>query len=120
MHIVTTTGPDNATKAVLPFIAAKGAQANGEDVAMFLMQEAAYLASERHADLAELKAPGLPTVADALDTLREGDALEEVVVCEPCAAARNVTEEDLRGVAEFGEAPRLAEQAAAHGTTTTF
>ncbi|PSQ96774.1 MAG: hypothetical protein BRD55_05730 [Bacteroidetes bacterium SW_9_63_38] len=43
MHVLTTIGPDNSTKAVLPFIAGKGAMSRGESVAMFAMQEATYL-----------------------------------------------------------------------------
>jgi predicted peroxiredoxin len=120
MHILTTIGPDNSTKAVLPFIAGKGAMSRGGTVAMFAMQEATYLGSTRHADLSELKAPGLPTVQAVLDALRENDALEEFVVCEPCAEARGITAADLAPWATFGGAPDLARQADAHDTTMTF
>lgn len=120
MHILTTIGPDNSTKAVLPFVAAKGAMSRGEKAALFAMQEATYLGAEGHADLAELKAPGLPTVKEVLETLQANDALKEFVVCEPCAAARNITEEDLAPWATFGGADDLARQAAEHDTSLTF
>lgn len=120
MHILTTIGPDNSTKAVLPFIAAKGAMSRGEEAALFAMQEATYLGAEEHADLTELKAPGLPTVQEVLDTLLENDALSEFVVCEPCAKARNITEDDLAPWATFGGAGDLARQAAEHETSLTF
>lgn len=120
MHIISTIGPDNATKTVLPFITAKGAMENGEGIDMFVMQEATYLGSETHVDLTELKAPGLQPVGEVLNTLRENGALNEFIVCDPCARARNITEEDLRDFAEFGGAPKLAEQATNHETTTTF
>jgi predicted peroxiredoxin len=120
MHVITTVGPENTTKAVLPFIAGKGAMADGDSVAIFAMQEATYLASTNHADLSELKAPGLPTVQTVLDALLENDALEEFIVCEPCAKARNITEDDLADWATFGGAPDLARQAREHDTTITF
>jgi predicted peroxiredoxin len=120
MHVLTTIGPDNSTKAVLPFIAGKGAMSRGEGVALFAMQEATYLGAPGHADLAELKAPGLPTVQAVLDELRAEGALDEFVVCEPCAKARGITEADLAPWATFGGADDLARQAAAHDTTLTF
>jgi predicted peroxiredoxin len=120
MHIIMTTGPDNATKAVLPFVAAKGAMSQGDTAALFAMQEATYLASTKHADLAELKAPGLPTVQAVLDELLANDALSEFIVCKPCAEARNITEDDLAPWATFGGAGDLARQAAEHNTTITF
>ncbi len=95
MHVLTTIGPDNSTKAVLPFIAGKGAMSRGDAVAMFAMQEATYLGAPSHADLDELKAPGLPTVQAVLDALLDNDALDEFVVCKPCAEARGITEADL-------------------------
>lgn len=120
MHVLTTIGPDNATKAVLPFIAGKGALSHGGSVALFAMQEATYLGAPSHADLDELKAPGLPTVRAVLDELRAADALEEFVVCKPCAQVRGIQEADLAPWATFGGADDLARQAAEHDTTMTF
>lgn len=120
MHILTTIGPENSTKTVLPFIAAKGAMSQGDTAAFFAMQEATYLASTKHANLAELKAPGLPTVQAVLDELLANDVLSEFIVCKPCAEARNITANDLAPWATFGGAGDLARQAAAHDTTLTF
>lgn len=120
MFVVTTVGPDNSTKAVLPFVAGKGAMKNGDSVALFAMQEATYLGSAGHADLDEIKAPGLPTAGDVLEVLRDEDALETFVVCKPCAKARGIAEEDLQPWAKFGGAPDLARLAGDHGTTLTF
>jgi predicted peroxiredoxin len=120
MHVLTTIGPDNSTKAVLPFIAGKGAMSRGESLALFAMQEATYLGAPGHADLTELKAPGLPTVQAVLDELRAGDALDEFIVCQPCAEARGIAEADLAPWATFGGAGDLARQAEAHDTTMTF
>jgi len=120
MHVLTTIGPENSTNAVLPFIAAKGAMTRGDTAALFAMQEATYLGSARHADLSELKAPGLPTVQSVVDALLENGALDEFVVCTPCAQARGITEADLADWATFGGAGDLARQAEAHDTTMTF
>lgn len=117
MHIVATVGPDNTTKAVLPFTAAKGAVANGETVDFFLMQEATYVGT-RQIDLNELKSPGLPTVQAVLDEIRPH--INSLIVCQPCAEARGITEDGLLDIAEFGNTPDLAKQAAQHGTTVTF
>lgn len=120
MHFLTTIGPDNSTNAVLPFVAAKGAMSRGERSAFFAMQEATYLGSARHADLSELKAPGLPTVQAVLDDLLAEEALAEFLVCKPCAEARGIAEADLADWATFGGAGDLARQANAHDTTMTF
>lgn len=120
MQVISTHGPDQATKALLPFMAAKGAMKEGDAVDLFLMQEATYLASERHADLGEIKAPGLPTVAEAVDLLLDEDAIRECVVCVPCAEAREIDESDLRPWATLGRAPALARQAAHNDATVTF
>lgn len=120
MFCLTTVGPDNATRAVLPFVAAKGAAANGDKVAMFAMQEATYLGSTRHADLAEIKAPGLDPVQDVLDHLVEQDALDAFIVCKPCADARGIEESDLQEWAKFGGAPDLHRLATDYAPTVTF
>jgi predicted peroxiredoxin len=120
MHILTTIGPENSTKAVLPFISGKGAMSRGEKTAIFAMQEATYLGAPSHADLSELKAPGLPTVEAVLGELRDGGALDEFVVCEPCAKARGIEEADLARWATFGGAGDLARQAAEHDASLTF
>jgi len=64
--------------------------------------------------------PGLPPVQAVLTELRDGDALDEFVVCMPCAEVRGITEADLAPWATFGGAGDLARQAAAHDTTMTF
>lgn len=120
MQCTTTIGPDNATRAVLPFVAAKGAMEHGTPTEFFLMQEATYLGSERHANLDELQSPGLPSVATVLDALLENDALEEVIVCEPCATARNVTADDLHEWATFGDAADLYAQLERNDNTVTL
>jgi predicted peroxiredoxin len=119
MFVITTIGTDNATKTVLPFVTAKGAMEQGETVSLFTMQEATRLGIEGET-LDEIKAPGLPTVATILDALQENDALDEFIVCEPCATARGISEDDLAEWAEFGSATDIARLAEEHETTITF
>lgn len=119
MFVITTIGTDNATKTVLPFVTGKGAMNRGESVSLFAMQEATRLATDQR-NLEEIKSPGLPSVAAVLDELQENDALDEFIVCEPCAAARNITEDDLADWATFGSATDLARLAEEHESTVTF
>ncbi|WP_435079167.1 DsrE family protein [Halococcus sp. AFM35] len=119
MFVITTVGSDNATKTVLPFVTGRGAMNRGESVSMFTMQEATSLATDQRT-LEEIKAPGLPTVAEVLDELQANDALDEFVVCKPCAEARNIAEDDLADWADLGSATDLARLAEEHETTVTF
>lgn len=119
MFVITTIGTDNATKTVLPFVTGKGAMNRGETVSMFTMQEATRLGTSQET-LEEIKAPGLPNVAELLTGLRENNALEEFIVCEPCATARGITEDNLVEWAEFGRATDLARLTEEHDTTVTF
>lgn len=120
MYTVSTIGPDNATKAVEPFMVGIGAMQRDDTLDLFLMQEAAYLASERHVDLSSLVAPGMPSVAEAVADLRAADALGECYVCEPCATVREIREDDLREWIEFGDPADLARLADENQTTMTF
>lgn len=120
MYVVTTIGPENATKTVEPFMVGLGAMERDDTLDLFLLQEAAYLASERHIDLSTLSAPGMPTVAEAVEKLRDGGGLGECYVCEPCATVRNIRPEDLREWATIGGPEDLARLAEENDTTMTF
>jgi predicted peroxiredoxin len=120
MHIISTLGPDNATKTVIPFVTAKGAAARGTDVDMFLVQEATYLGSATHSNLDELQAPGMPSVAAVLGSDAVQAHLGECIVCEPCATARNIEASDLRDGFTFGGPEDLARQAETHESTVTY
>lgn len=124
MLTVATTGPDNPNKAVLPFAALKGsigaADEEGypqEQPVMFLMQEAVYLAHE-DTKLEELKAVGLPPIADIVNFLLDYDF--RMIVCLPCAEGRGIEEDDLIDCAVMGEGKDLAELSQQHEQTLTF
>jgi len=121
MLTVATRGPDQPNLAALPFVALKGAVESGEYPGeapeMFLMQEATYLA-HRGTDLSEVKAVGLPPVAEVLAFLRKHDF--RWIVCEPCAEARGIGPADLMEDARMGGAGDLARMAKTHSVTLTF
>jgi predicted peroxiredoxin len=119
MFVIATVGSDNATKTVLPFVTGRGAMNRGESVSVFAMQEATRLATDQRT-LEEIKAPGLPTVAEVLEELQANDALNEFVVCKPCAEARNIAEDDLADWADLGSSTDLARLAEEHETTVSF
>ncbi|MFC4540514.1 DsrE family protein [Halosolutus amylolyticus] len=120
MFVVTTIGPENTTKTVEPFMVGIGVKERGNETDLFLMQEAAYLGSDQHVDLSTLSAPGMPTVEEALEELLDAGSLGECIVCEPCAIARNIGEDDLREWATFGGPEDLARLAEENETTMTF
>jgi len=124
MLTVASNGPDNPNQAVLPFAALKGsigaAREDGypqEQPVMFLMQEAVYLADE-NTPLDQLKAVGLPPIADIVEFLLEYDF--RMIVCSPCAEGRGITGEDLADYAVMGEGKDLAILTQQHEETITF
>jgi len=120
MQIIVTVGPDNVTKCGLPFVAAKGAAEDGDEVDLFFAQEGAYMGSARHSDWTQLQSPGLPTVAELFEAVTDRDALRDFVVCEPCTNPRGIEEADLRAVARLGGPGDLTDQANRNDTTMTF
>jgi predicted peroxiredoxin len=121
MLAVSTVGPDNATTAAEPFVLAEAAKhTDSGTLDVFLLQEAVYLASDRHVDLATVTAPGFDDIGTLVADARADGALGEVVVCEPCATARRIGPEDLREWATMGGPAALGRLTDAHDTTLTF
>lgn len=104
MQVNTTIGPENSTRAVIPFITATGAMARGDAMATFSCSGATYFGSENHVDASGVSPPSLGSVAEALELLTENVALEEYVLCRPCADTRGLSEDDL-APARTGLAP---------------
>jgi len=121
MLTIVTRGPDQPNLAALAYVALKGGIESGEFTdhppAMFLMQEATYLA-HRKTDLGEIKAVGLAPVGDVVTFLLEHDL--EVVVCEPCAVARGIEPGDLVDYARMGGAGDMASMIKHHHFALTF
>jgi predicted peroxiredoxin len=118
MFLLLTAGPDDP-KAALPFVAAKGARLDGEDVSLVAMADGVHFLTEstdRHA----VEASGLPTVGRTVERLREADALADAVALEACCAARGIGESDLVDWASMDDERAVARVAADHDTTLTF
>lgn len=118
MFLLLTDGPDD-DGAALPFVAAKGALADGEDVSIVAMADAVHLLTA-DADLHDIDASGLPTVGRLLDRLRDADALADAVALRDCCAARDIDEADLADWATVDDERAVARLAAAHDTTLSF
>lgn len=121
MLTVATRGPDQPNIASLPFVALKGGVESGEFTdhppAVFLMQEATYLAHSK-TDLGAIAAVGLPSIGEVVAFL-EPHGLE-MVVCSPCAAPRGISEVDLVSFARMGGAADLAKLIKQHHFVLTF
>ncbi|MFB6196420.1 MAG: DsrE family protein [Haloplanus sp.] len=118
MFLLITTGPADR-EAALPFVAAKGALADGDDVSIVTMADGVHLLTEtidRHA----IDASGLPTVGRAIETLREADALADAVALRDCCDARDIGESDLVEWASMDGERAISRLAAEHDTTLTF
>jgi predicted peroxiredoxin len=118
MFLLLTAGPDDSS-AALPFVAAKGALADGDDVSIVAMADAVYLLAD-DADLHALDASGLPTVGHVVDRLRDADALGDAVALRDCCAARGIREADLADWVSMDSERAVSRIAAAHETTLTF
>lgn len=118
MFLLLTAGPDDAD-AALPFVAAKGALADGDDVSIVAMSDAVHLLTtdtDRHA----IDASGLPTVRQTVERLRDADALADAVALRDCCVARDIDEADLADWATMDDESAVPRLAAAHDTTLSF
>ena len=118
MFLLLTAGPDDAD-AALPFVAAKGALADSDDVSIVAMADAVHLLTtdtNRHA----IDASGLPTVGQTVERLRDADALADAVALRDCCVARDIDEGDLSDWATMDDERAVPRLAAAHDTTLSF
>lgn len=118
MFLLLTAGPDDDGVA-LPFVAAKGALADGEDVSVVAMADAVHLLTA-DADLHAIEASGLPTVGRTVERLRDADALADAVALRDCCAARDIDGTDLAPWATMADERAVARLAADHDTTLSF
>ena len=101
--IVVSCGTDNPNRSTRAIHLATVAQKQGKNVALFLLDEAVYLA--RKGAIANLRA-ATGDVAD--DLMAHLQAFEvPVLVCTPCAQARQISEADLIDGARMATAMEL-------------
>ncbi len=84
-------GSDDPTMASLPWIAAKVSNEKGHGVTLWLFNEAVMVCKKGVAD--NIHPVGLPPLKDVLaDVLKLG---VKIFVCDRCAAARGIQQQDL-------------------------
>ncbi|RKZ28135.1 sulfur reduction protein DsrE [bacterium] len=89
--IISTHGPDNAEKAILPFVAATAAQSLGTEVNIISQSNCVEIVSKGGAE--KVQAEHFPNLKELLDLFIEQGG--KLLVCSPCMKARCMTEEDL-------------------------
>ncbi len=89
--VTLSCGTDNPNRATRGLFIAATACKKGKDTAIFLLDEAVYLAKKGIAD--NLRAATGDSADDHLTHIQEFGA--PILVCTPCALARQITEEDL-------------------------
>jgi uncharacterized protein len=86
-----THGGDDPERAIVPFIAANVAAASGQEAAVVLTVEGAWLCKQGYADTVEQE--GFPRLAELLASFVEAGG--EVWGCSACTTPRGITEADL-------------------------
>ncbi len=105
--IVLSCGTDNPNRSTRAIHLAKVAKENGKNVAMFLLDDAVYIAKKGIAD--NLKAATGDVADDLLVYLQEYEV--PIYACTPCAKARQITEADLIKGASMASAVKMFELA---------
>ena len=103
--IILSCGTDNPNRSTRAIHLAKVAKENGKKVAMFLLDEAVYIAKKGIAD--NLKAATGDVADDLLAYLQEFGV--PIYACTPCAKARQIAESDLIKGAELASAAKMIE-----------
>lgn len=95
MHLATasTWGPTDPTRATLPFLHARAAREQGDEVTIMLLHDAVLLGVEGVAD--DIVACGPPALGPIMEELL-ADSAVTLLVCKPCVTVRRITEGDLR------------------------
>jgi len=104
--VVTTIGPENNEKLLMPFIVANAALLMDIKTTIFMMANAVALSVKGEAEKVE-PLEGMPIFKELLSTFLElgGD----IKLCGPCCNHRNITPEDLIEGAEIGGAAGLVD-----------
>ena len=80
LFILCTHGPEDAERAIIPFVMAAAAQASDVEVVMGFQAEGVKLASKQYAG--QISAPNFPAFADLVAAYIEGEG--KMLVCGPC------------------------------------
>ncbi len=106
--IISTIGPENTEKCLLPFIAGNAALSMDIETTMFLMAGGVELAKDGVAKTIP-QYEGLPNFATLLDSFLELGG--EIKLCGPCCIHRGIGDTDLIRGSSIGGASRLVDLA---------
>lgn len=101
--ITIACGTDNPNRATRGLFLAATAQKKGKNVAVFLLDDAVYLARKGAAE--NLRAATGDSADDSLAHLQAHDV--PILVCTPCAKSRFIEEEDLAESCRMATAAEL-------------
>jgi uncharacterized protein involved in oxidation of intracellular sulfur len=105
--IVLSCGTDNPNRATRALFFAMTAKKKGREVAVFLLDEAVYLA--KRGIVEHLRAATGDSADDHMTFLQEYEV--PLLVCTPCALTRQITEKDLVAGARMARGDELIELA---------
>jgi len=105
--IILACGTNNPNRSVRAFHLAQVAHQMGKEVAIFLLDEAVYLARKGVAE--NLRAPTGDVADDIIAYLQEFEV--PIYACAPCAKTRQIKEEDLMEGFEMAPASKMWELA---------
>ena len=104
--IALSCGTDNPNRSTRAIHLATVAHKEGKDVSLFLLDEGVYLAKKGIAD--HLRAATGDVADDLLHYLQEFEV--PILVCTPCAVARQIGEDDLIEGARMASAAELIQR----------
>ena len=105
--IALSCGTDNPNRSTRALFLAMAAHKAGKNTTVFLLDEGVYLAKEGVSE--NLKAATGDNADDHLSYLQANDV--PILVCTPCATARQISEGDLIECARMATAVELIEMA---------
>ena len=104
--IVSTHGPEDPEKSLIPFIVANASLAMDIETTVFLMASAVNLAVKGAVEKME-KQEGMPSILELFGHFTELGGI--IKLCGPCCLHRHITGDDLIDIAEIGGAAGLVE-----------
>ena len=113
--ITVSCGTNNPNRSVRAFHLAQVAHSMGKEVAIFLLDEAVYLARKGVAE--NLRAPTGDVADDIIAYLQEFEV--PMYACAPCAKTRQIKAEDLMEGFEMAPATKMWELAC-HSTSVSL
>ncbi|CAB1067723.1 hypothetical protein D1AOALGA4SA_122 [Olavius algarvensis Delta 1 endosymbiont] len=114
--IITTHAEEVQDKATIPFALGSAALTLDKDVVIILQSTAVHLATKGYAE--RVNASGFPPLNELLEIFFESGG--KLMVCSPCAQARNIGPEDLISNVDVISGAALVAESMAAETVLTY